>query len=237
MGATRFVLTAVTSGLALAAGAYGAHVAAAWLRFGHARRPSSPDDDPLLDVFMPSSHAVESHSVRVAAPADIALKAMAELDWRRPAVIRAVIRARQWMLGGADETRALPSGLLAHMKALGWGPLAEIPGREIVMGAVTQPWTPNVVFHALPPDEFARFFEPGWVKIAWTLRADPVGPAESIVRTQTRAAATDPVARSKFRWYWARFSPGILVIRHALLGPAKREAERRARLAATPAAR
>ena len=94
--------------------------------------------------------------------------------------------------------------------ALGWGVLAEIPGREIVVGAVTRPWMAQVVFRALPPDEFARFHEPGYVKIVWTLRADPIGADESVFRTETRAAATDPSARIKFRRYWSFFSPGIV---------------------------
>lgn len=45
---------------------------------------------------------------------------------------------------------------------------------------------------------------------------------------QTRVMTTDPTARTKFRWYWARFSPGIVLIRRIMLGPMKTEAERRA---------
>ena len=52
------------------------------------------------------------------------------------------------------------------------------------MGAVTQPWQANVVFRPLPPEQFAAFNEPGYVKIAWTLRADSDGAAESIFRTE-----------------------------------------------------
>jgi hypothetical protein len=37
-----------------------------------------------------------------------------------------------------------------------------------------------------------------------------------------------PAARNRFRRYWSFLSPGIIVIRWALLGPVKREAERRA---------
>jgi len=66
------------------------------------------------------------------------------------------------------------------------------------------------------------------VKIVWTLRADPVGQSESIFRTETRATTTDRTARTKFRWYWARFSPGIVLIRRVMLRLLKREAERRA---------
>jgi hypothetical protein len=97
------------------------------------------------------------------------------------------------------------------------------------MGAVTKPWEANVTFRALPPEEFAAFNEPGYVKIAWTLRADPVAPLSSVFRTETRAVATDRTARSKFRRYWALLSPGIIVIRWMMLGPVKAEAERRAR--------
>jgi hypothetical protein len=122
----------------------------------------------------------------------------------------------------------LPQPLLKQMKALGWGVLAEIPGREIVLGAVTQAWKANVAFRALPPHEFAAFHEPGYVKIAWTLRADPAGPTKSIARHETRAVATDPVAVARFRWYWSTLSPGIKVIRYVAIRLIKSEAERRA---------
>jgi hypothetical protein len=97
------------------------------------------------------------------------------------------------------------------------------------MGAVTQPWHSNVVFRPLPPDDFAAFNEPGYVKIVWTLRADPAGANTSIFRTETRAVATDAAARTRFRLYWSCLSPGIILIRWASLRPLKREAERRAR--------
>jgi hypothetical protein len=131
-------------------------------------------------------------------------------------------------MGGRAAHRA-SLGLLAQMKSLGWGVLAEIPGREIVMGAVTQPWKAEVVFRAVAPNEFAAFAEPGYVKIAWTLRADPIGPVESIFRTQTRAVATDAGARARFRRYWAFVSPGIRLIRQLILSPLKAEAEDLAR--------
>ena len=88
---------------------------------------------------------------------------------------------------------------------------ARLPGdagvRMMVVGAVTQPWQPNVVFRGLAPEEFRVFREPGYVKIIWTLRADPVGDTESIFRTETRVATTDPAARAKFWWYWADSRP------------------------------
>jgi hypothetical protein len=75
------------------------------------------------------------------------------------------------------------------------------------------------------------------VKIAWTLRADPVDGEASIFRTETRAIATDAIARARFRRYWAFASPGIALIRHLSLRPLQREAERRARIPHQPGSR
>ena len=72
-----------------------------------------------------------------------------------------------------------------------------------------------------------RFATPGYVKIAWTLRADPTRIGGSIFRTETRAVATDADARRKFRRYWSFLSPGIILIRAAMLPAVKRDAERR----------
>jgi hypothetical protein len=84
-----------------------------------------------------------------------------------------------------------------------------------------------VAFQAVDPEAFARFDEPGYVKIAWTLRADPVGGG-SVYQTETRAVATDGDARRRFRTYWAFVMPGTWLIRRLSLGPLRREAERRA---------
>src|SRR5688572_27089723 len=100
--------------------------------------------------------------------------------------------------------------------------------RTVTNLVLTQPWLPNVVFRGLAPEEFRAFQEPGNVKIVWTLRADPVGESESMFRTETRVTTTDQTARTKFRWYWARFSPGIVLIRRVMLGLPKTDAERRA---------
>jgi hypothetical protein len=107
--------------------------------------------------------------------------------------------------------------------------LAEIPDREIVLGAVTRPWDADPIFRPLPPHEFAGFREPGYAKIVWTLRADPINPTESVARTETRVATTGQAARKAFRRYWSLVSPGVEVIRWVSLRLVKREAEGRMR--------
>ena len=217
----------VASIAGLAAASYAVYVAAAWLQYGHGTNAAPEDVDLLLDRFIPEYEVVERHHIGVAAPADVTFAASMDMDLEDSAVIRAIFRARELLLGADAGDKPRARGLVAVTQELGWGVLAEVPGHEIVMGAVTKPLNANVAFRSLPPDEFAAFDEPDHVKIAWTLRADALADGTSVARTETRVVATDAQARRKFRWYWARFSPGILLIRQISLGLVRREAERR----------
>ena len=226
----RSALNWVAGAVGAAAGAYAGYAGVTWLRYGSPAPPEADDADPLLDQLMPVYDVAERHHVHVAAPAGITFAAACEQDLMALPLVRAIFKVREILVRSEPDTTTHPRGLLALTKSIGWGVLAEVPGREIVMGAVTQPWSANVVFRPLPPREFAAFDEPGYVRIAWTLRADPIGTDASIFRTETRAVATDVVARAKFRRYWSFLSPGIILIRWASLQPVRAEAERLARL-------
>jgi hypothetical protein len=215
------------AGLGLAAGAYAAYVGVTWSRYGRPSPPTPEEADALIDRFMPAYDVVERHHVAVAAPAAVTLAVAREVDLFDHAVVRAVIRARELLLGAERAERSHARGFLAEMQAMGWVILAQTPG-EIVGGAVTRPWEANVKFRPIPSEDFAGFNEPGYVKIAWTLRADATSETTSIFRTETRALATDLSARTKFRRYWSFVSPGTFLIRRMMLGPIKAEAERQA---------
>jgi hypothetical protein len=233
----RWGLRWLTAGAGLAAAGYVIYVATAWARYGHVPRPAGNEADPLLDRFMPEYEVVERHHVRIAAPPAITLAAAREMDLRESRVARAIFKGRELILGATPEDHVRPRGLLALVQSLGWVVLAELPDREVVVGAVTRPWEPNPTFRGVPPEAFAAFAEPGYVKIAWTLRVDPDGPAAAIFRSETRATATDPSARARFRRYWSCLSPGIILIRRLMLGPLKADAERRARTGEVESAR
>jgi hypothetical protein len=219
----------VAAGVGLAAAGYATYVALTWSRYGSPARGRPEDQDELLDRFMPVFDVVERRRVAVRAPAATTLAVARDMELSSLPIVRAVFKGRELILRAAPERRQRPSGLIADVLSLGWVILAETPERDIVMGAVTKPWEANVTFRSVPPEAFAAFDEPGYVKIAWTLRADPTDGDASIFRTETRAVGTDPFARAKFRWYWAFLSPGIRLIRQLSLGPVKTEAERRFR--------
>jgi hypothetical protein len=214
---------------ALAASAYAAYVGVAWSRYGRVSPPSPEDADPLLDRFMPAYEVVERHHIRIAAPAAVTLAAARNLALFQQPLVHPIFKGRELLLGAAPDDRPRPRGLLASVQSLGWVVLDDAPDREIIIGGATRPWEPNPTFRSISADQFATFHDPGYVKIVWSLRADAIGPNASIFRTETRAVATDPAARAKFRRYWSRLSPGIILIRWAALAPLKADAERRTR--------
>ena len=205
-----------------------------WLRYG--RRRTDLGQAGLIDRVLPDPEVDECHEIRVAASAEATFAAAAALDLQASPINATVVALRTLpaRLRG-DEVRADASaGLLAETKALGWGQLAEVPGHELVMGAVCQPWEGEVEFRPLPPDEFLAFAEPGYAKIVWTLEVEPDGEHACVFRTRTRVATTDAESRRRFRRYWAIFSPGILLIRLEMLRLLRAAARREVSNAGSP---
>lgn len=226
-------LKAAAGGLALLALPYAGYVASTWYRYGRTTPPVGGARGPessLIDEFMPVAEVAERHEVRIEAPVEDTFAAAREMSLNRSALVRAIFAARTLparLRGRAPGPSS--QSLLDETVALGWRVLAERPDREIVVGAVTQPWKADVTFRGVDPDAFAAFAEPGYAKIVWTLEALPLSPTASCFRTQTRVTTTDPRSRALFRRYWAVLSPGILLIRRQSLGLVKHEAQRRYR--------
>lgn len=195
-----------------------------------------------LDAFIPHPDVRERFHTTVRAPAPIVMNVATQIDLRVLPLTRTVFRLREVLMHAAPARPRKPQGLLAETQSLGCGTLLEEPGRLVVCGATCRPWLADVGFTPIPPEAFAAYAEPDQVKIAWTLEAEPLGPALTRFSHETRVMATDSEARAKFvrYWRWARF--GIVGIRLLLLPAIGREAERihavvtqRARRSAHPA--
>ena len=217
---------AALAGLGVAG--YAGYSALTWARYGNVDLERHPRDE-MLERFMPDPEVDEYHSFTVDAPADITFSAAKDLDVQSSPLVKGIfwLRAIPSMLRGEPFRPGGPRGIVAETLAQGWGVLGEVPGREILVGAYTQPWHEDVTFHPLPPERFASFDEPGYVKIIWTLGAEPLGPKASRFVTRTRVVCTDDEARRRFRLYWAPMSAGIILIRYLGLPLVRRAAERR----------
>jgi hypothetical protein len=179
----------------------------------------------LIERFMPTSDVRTRHEILVHAPADVVFDVAEHLDLQSIPLVRAIF----WLRGvimGATRTARTPAGLVEETKRLGWGELARRPGRELLMGATTQPWVADVQFTPVPAEDFLAFAEPERVKIVWTLEAVPVEPNLTLFRNETRVQVTDAVGREKFFRYW-RFARFGIVLMWLHLPALRREAERR----------
>jgi hypothetical protein len=180
-----------------------------------------------IERFVPRPDVRERHEITIRAPAALVYEVAHGFDMQSIRAVRGIIWLRGKILGARRGEERVPRGLVAETLAMGWGRLAEEPGRYYVAGAVCRPWEADVAFTPVAADRFERFAEPDLVKIAWTLETDDVAASVTRFATETRAAATDDVALTKFRRYWNVFGIGIVMIRRRLLPALRRESERR----------
>jgi hypothetical protein len=185
-----------------------------------------PHQPAILDRFIPQSDAGGRHEITIRAPAALVLNIARNFDIESVRAVSAIFWLRAKLLHAPLPDERPFTGLVANMENLGWRCLAEEAGHYYAAGAVCQPWVPDVIFSAVPPDQFASYAAPDQVKIAWTIEADPLGPALTRFATETRAVATDAPTRVRFRGYWRKFGIGIILIRRLLLPAIRREAER-----------
>jgi hypothetical protein len=180
----------------------------------------------VLDPFIPVPDVRERHMLAVHAPAELVADVARHFDLASLPLVRVAfwLRGRLMRARGLAARRPMDVGSLLRM---GWGLLAEEPGRFFAAGAVCQPWRGDVVFTPEEASRFASYAEPGFVKIAWTFETEPLGPTLTSLASETRAVATDAAARIEFLryWRWARF--GIVGIRRLLLPAIRRSAEQR----------
>jgi len=180
----------------------------------------------VLDAFIPVPDIRERHTLPVHAPADVAADVARHFDMASLPLVRSAFWLRGKLMGarGPDAQRPMD---VASLLRMGWGLLAEAPGRFFAAGAKCQTWRGNVVFTPVEASQFASYSEPGFVKIAWTFETEPLGPTLTSLASETRAVGTDAAARIEFLryWRWARF--GIVGIRRLLLPAIRRSAQQR----------
>lgn len=170
-----------------------------------ARGPATP-----LDAFIPAPEIEDRHGVHVDAPATVTMATATTAELHGFPPVRALLGKR--------------GPFVDVLRSIGWEELASESGRWAVFGTVTKASRREPAFVRLSAAEFTSFDEPGFVKIAWSISAEPEGDGARL-SIETRIATTSPEARRRFRRYWATVSPGIVVLRVLALRTIKRAAE------------
>lgn len=108
----------------------------------------------------------------------------------------------------------------------GWLALGEIPGRELVFGAIGKVWQPDIEWKSVAAEQFSEFAEPDFAKLAVGLSVRDYGPDRSLLSYEARTVGTDDAARRKFLRYWWLVSRFVRIVMRAAVVTIKEEAER-----------
>jgi hypothetical protein len=189
----------------------------------------------ILDRLVPTFQAVERHSAMIAASADQVWAALSQ-------VTTGELRLFRLLMG----VRVLPGRLVRSPRArfdadeplLGWAVrfgftvLGEDARRELVFGAIGQPWRlagGRGMVAVVDGNDFAAFDRAGYAKMAANFRLDPIAGGSAVqLTTETRVACTDPTSARRFARYWRLIRPASAAIRRSWLTAIERRAERRA---------
>jgi hypothetical protein len=176
----------------------------------------------LLDVQLPTYDVVLTEHLVIEADTDVVFQTAKNFDFMttRSLLVTAVMTARSVPSRVLRRPVVTPQSLMLARDPdvlPGWLLLGEVPGREIVFGAVGTFWKPAIEWHDLPADRFADFAEPGWGKIACHLLVRPDGPDRSILSYECRTATTDPVSQAQMSRYWWLIRPFVSYVLRAVL--------------------
>jgi len=173
----------------------------------------------MLDPFIPEPRLVEVDHVDLAVPPEAAYQAARHFDITSSRLVRGLFALRtapDRLTGQASGPFRLSIDDLAN-ETSAFRFLADRPGEGFAVGAIGQFWRPQIPFKVLPPDEFARFDEPGWSKVAWCLRVEPLGNTGSRMVFELRLTATDEESWHEVRRYFRLIGPFSHFIRRHVL--------------------
>lgn len=172
----------------------------------------------MLEQLIPVPRKVESDSVDLAAPPDLVWAYVRHADLGDSPLTRALFALRT--LPSAHDAAAPATTHQLHSSSThpGFQLLGEDPGRELTVGAIGRVWQLDIPFeHVEGADACVRFARPGWIKVAWSIRLEPLGQAATRLRFELRVDATDEVAWRLFARYWLLIGPASHFLRTMLL--------------------
>lgn len=180
----------------------------------------------LLDDWQRESDFRESHSVMAVATPEQALQAAREVTFGDLKAYRFLARIRAMAMGQAAGGVISNSTIVRAMTGPGGGfsVLAEQPGREVVMGAAIR--ADARAGRRLAGQAYREYCEPGWVKVAFNVRAEPAGGGLTRISTETRVLGCDRESANRFARYWRFIYPGSALLRKLWLDSMLERAER-----------
>jgi hypothetical protein len=193
---------------------------------------SEPVTSTVLDRLVPTFQAAERHSTTIAASADQVWAALAQVSTGELGLFRLLMSLRVLpgrLLGRPRLRFDAEEPLLGWAVRFGFTILGQDAGRELVVGAIGQPWrlVGGRSVAVAGGEDFAAFDQAGYAKMAANFRLASIAGDRAIrLSTETRVACTDAASARRFARYWWLIRPASGAIRRSWLAAIKRRAER-----------
>ncbi|MBN1207153.1 MAG: hypothetical protein JXB05_19870 [Myxococcaceae bacterium] len=173
----------------------------------------------MLEPFIPEPRLIEVDHLDLAVPPETAYQAARHMDLASSSLVRGLFAVRtvpDRLMGRASGPVRLSLDDLAN-EASDFRFLADQPGRGFVVGAIGRFWELRIPFKQVAPEQFAQFDEPGWGKVAWCVRVEPLGGTGSRMVFELRLTATDEESWRELRRYHRLIAPLSHFIRRHML--------------------
>ena len=178
----------------------------------------------VLDDLLPEPRLREVDHVDVGVPLARAHEAVRHLDLNRSVPVRALFSLRTLAKRLHGESPKADSLRLDDIGAPGTGfHIVRDEPASFVVASVGRFWQPDIEFADAPSERFAAFDEPGWGKLAWELRFEPLGEHRTRIVVEVRVTATDDDSWRRFRRYFYLIGPFSRFIRRHVLELAVKE--------------
>ena len=159
-----------------------------------------------LDRLITSPRLIEITAVDLSEPPACVWQLVRHGNLPHSPVVRALFALRTLVSrannGGGGAAPVRLDSMTSSPERPGFQILADDPPREVVVGAIGKVWRLNIPFvHVRDAEGYARFAEPGYVKVAWAIRVSPVVAGKTRLELDVRVQATDDGSWRRFWWY------------------------------------
>jgi hypothetical protein len=181
----------------------------------------SRESGTLLDQLVPNWDVRSHRTLWIAAEPHHVFLTARHIDLGASWPVRALMAVRAApaavaMLFRRHQQTAQPRDRLQSIGGASFTLLAEIPGREFVLGLMGRFWTATGGLVAADAEQFRQPAPPGQAQAFWSFHVVPCHGGTQLY-TETRVRCGDDVSRRHFTRYWTVVGLGSDIVRWSIL--------------------
>jgi hypothetical protein len=183
---------------------------------------------PTLDELMPTYEIHRKHTIIITERPERVYDMLWQVRGSDMPLANVLGKVRGF--GAPEDARADDLPILRFFTQPGaWTVLVDERPHTLALGLIWKPGKPvnaEGIHTAADREAFARFDEPGWVKVTWSFQLEPTVSGTRLI-SESRVQGTDPAGSRRFRrvWGWGLIGLGEPLMIHSFLAAVKHRAD------------